>query len=61
MSRISSFTDTTGFISPHSCGVTTNPEEAAELEEVEEVDVVEHAAAAMTTLSRPAAATVNLV
>jgi hypothetical protein len=44
--------------------VTTNPEEAAELEEVEEVeevDVVEHAAAAMTTLSRPAAATVNLV
>jgi hypothetical protein len=36
--------------------VTTNPEEESEPEMVEELDVGEHAAAAITTLSRPAAA-----
>ena len=56
MSRISSLTETTGFISPHSCGVTTNPDEDAA---PDEVGAGEHAAATKTALSRPAAA--NLV
>src|SRR5262245_51914008 len=67
MSRISSLTDTTGFISPQSCGVTTNPEDAADPDDpddpVDPDDVAEEVQAAATrpAAMRPAAAMVNLV
>jgi hypothetical protein len=55
-------TDTTGFISPQSCGVTTKPEldDAEEVDAADEVDDDEHPAR-RPAASNPAAATVNLV
>jgi hypothetical protein len=68
-------TDTTGFISPQSCGVTTNPldddddeevdeadevdDEDEEVDEADEVDDEEHPTR-RPAASNPAAATVNL-
>jgi hypothetical protein len=53
-------TDTTGFISPQSCGVTTKPlDDEEEVDDAEEVDDEEHPTR-RPAASNPAAATVNL-
>jgi hypothetical protein len=54
-------TETTGFISPQSWGVTTNPEEAEDPDDVADVDEDEQAAATRPLARRPAAASVKLV
>ena len=56
MSRIGRLTETTGFIAPHSCGVTTNPDEEAEAD----VDDGEHRQRSMPAARRPSAAIVDL-